>query len=170
MKKRRWRRAVGALVLIASGTSACQLYRLERSLGPVNSDFLSKTRYIITREERKVFLEMPDSAKPEFIDEFWKRRDPDPDTEENEFKIEYFHRIDEADKTFLSEGRPGWLTDRGRILILFGFPIDRITERMGLETDGRCREIWNYGNFPVVYNAEQGRYFEEGKGTATERL
>jgi GWxTD domain-containing protein len=133
-------------------SSSCKLYNLEQKLSPANADFLSKVRYIVTREERKIFLELPDSEKPKFIEEFWKRRDPDPDTEENEFKIEYFNRIELATKQFASEGIPGWLTDRGRIYILFGPPTDKITQPMGGDPSTRCGEIWYYGNFPVIFS------------------
>jgi len=133
--------------------ASCRLYNLERKLAPDYADFLSKVRYIITAEERKIFLELPDSEKDAFIEEFWRRRDPDPETEENEFKIEYFNRIEKANELFLGEGRPGWLTDRGRIYILFGPPTDRITYPMGAPGSGGrgCQEIWYYGNFPVVF-------------------
>jgi hypothetical protein len=50
---------------------------------------------------------------------------------------------------FLGEGRPGWLTDRGRIFILFGSPTERHTYPM--EASGYCREVWYYGNFPVIF-------------------
>lgn len=130
--------------------SSCRLYKLARKLSPEYADFYSKVRYIITKEEEKIFLELPDSEKDQFIEEFWARRDPDPDTEENEFKMEYFDRIDKANELFVSEGKPGWLTDRGRIYILFGPPTDRITDSMGNEY-GVCQEVWYYGNFPVVF-------------------
>lgn len=129
----------------------CRLYKLERKLGPENAEFLSKVRYIITNEERKIFLELPDSEKKEFIEEFWRRRDPDPGTEENEFKMEYFNRIERANELFLGEGKQGWLTDRGRIYVLFGPPLDRIKDPMGGDPSSRCREIWYYGDFPVVF-------------------
>jgi GWxTD domain-containing protein len=132
-------------------SSSCRLYKLERELDPENAEFLNKVRYIITGKERKIFLELPDAEKEEFKKEFWKRRDPDPSTEENEFKMTYFNRMESADELFVSEGRPGWLTDRGRIYILFGPPTDRITYPMGGDPYSRCREIWYYGNFPVVF-------------------
>jgi GWxTD domain-containing protein len=131
--------------------SSCRLYRLERNLNPVNAEFLSKVRYIITGKERKIFLELPDSEKKAFRENFWEIRDPDPDTEENEFKMEYFNRIETANGLFVSEGRPGWLTDRGRIYILFGPPYERMTYVMGSASGDRNREIWYYGNFPIVF-------------------
>ncbi len=130
---------------------SCRLYKLEKKLDPVDAEFLSKVRYIITSKERKIFLELPDSEKEKFREEFWKRRDPDPSTEENEFKMEYFNRIEKANEAFMSEGEPGWMTDRGRIYILFGPPMDRITDILGADRNNRCREIWYYGNFPVIF-------------------
>lgn len=132
-------------------SSSCRLYKLEQKLDPDNAEFLSRVRYIITAKERKIFLELPDAEKEDFKKEFWKRRDPDPSTEENEFKMEYFNRMEASENLFVSEGKPGWLTDRGRIYILFGPPLDRITYPMGEDPYGRCREIWYYGNFPVVF-------------------
>ena len=130
-------------------SSSCYYYRLERKLNPENADWLNKVRYIITSEERKFFLDSPDSKKEEFKEEFWLRRDPNPQTEENEFKIEFDERMKEANELFISEGIPGWLTDRGRIFILFGPPLERIASPQGL--DGRSEEVWYYGNFPVAF-------------------
>lgn len=144
----------GMFLLLWAGLSlaaGCRFYNLERKLDPVNEDFLSKTRYIITREERRTFLLLPDTEKPQFIEEFWLRRDPDPDTPENEFKMEYFNRLERATRLFVGEGMPGWLTDRGRIFVLFGPPMDRITQPVGGDAYTRCQEIWYYGNFPVVF-------------------
>lgn len=144
---------VSALMILAAASLAagCRLYNLERKLAPVYDDFLSKTRYITTRQERRAFLLLPDAEKPVYIEEFWRRRDPDPDTPENEFKIEYFNRIEQADRLFIGEGMPGWLSDRGRIYVLFGPPMDRITQPMGTDAYNRCQEVWYYGNFPVVF-------------------
>lgn len=132
-------------------SSSCRLYNIERKLDPVNADFISKVKYIITRKERKIFLELPNSEREQFIEKFWERRDPDPDTEENEFKMEYFNRIEKASDLFIGEAKPGWLTDRGRIYILFGPPMDRMRYPMGGDPYSRCREIWYYGAFPVVF-------------------
>ncbi len=132
-------------------SSSCRLYNIERKLDPVNADFISKVKYIISKKERKIFLELPDSEREQFIEKFWERRDPEPDTEENEFKMEYFSRIERASELFISEAKPGWLTDRGRIYILFGPPTDRIRYPMGGDPYSRCREIWYYGAFPVVF-------------------
>ena len=130
-------------------TSSCYYYKLEQKLDPKNAEFLSKVRYIITSQERKIFLELPDSEKENFKEEFWKRRDPDPNTEENEFKMGYLDRIEKANELFGTEPKPGYLTDRGRIYVLFGPPSDRSTNPMS--SGGGCGEIWYYGNFPVIF-------------------
>ncbi len=131
----------------------CRLYQLEKKLSPEYKEFFSKVRYIITKEERKIFLDLPDSEKREFQEEFWSRRDPDLFTDENEFKEEYFQRIDEANRLFHG-GRPGWLQDRGRIYILFGPPSERHTYSMQRST--KPREVWYYGNFPVIFIDHMG--------------
>ncbi|MFQ6082151.1 MAG: GWxTD domain-containing protein [Candidatus Aminicenantia bacterium] len=130
---------------------SCRLYRLEQNLNPEEKEFLFKVRYIITKEERKIFLELPPSERKEFIEKFWERRDPDPDTEINEFKEEYYQRIEDANQLFRGEGREGWLTDRGRIYIIFGPPTDRLTYPMGWGPTGRPTEVWYYGYFQVVF-------------------
>lgn len=129
--------------------ASCLTSRLERKLKPADQEWLSEVRYIITPEERKIFLELPESEREKFKEDFWARRDPDPDTEKNEFKDEYYQRLNRANQMFLGEGRPGWLTDRGRIYILFGPPTERYTYPM--EASGYCREVWYYGSFPVIF-------------------
>lgn len=148
-------RALGPtlLVLGLAAISACRLYNIERKLTPAHSDFLSKVGYIITGEERKIFLELPDTEKDGYIEEFWRRRDPDPGTERNEYKLEYEGRLQQAGNLFRGEGRPGWQTDRGRIYILFGPPFERLTYPM--DATGFCREVWYYGSFPVVFVDDQ---------------
>jgi GWxTD domain-containing protein len=123
----------------------------QKKLPPEYEQFLSEVRYIITSAERKDFLNLPDSGKAGFIEEFWKRRDPDPSTPENEFKDEYLGRIAKADDLFFGEGRPGWLTDRGRIYVLFGPPTQRQTSPPSADARGRCQELWYYRDFPVVF-------------------
>ncbi len=83
--------------------------------------------YIISDEERAAFKKLNnDEERETFIENFWLRRDPSPDTEENEFKEEHYRRIAYANEHFAS-GIPGWKTDRGRIYITFG-PADEIED------------------------------------------
>jgi len=136
------------LMLFAS----CQSYQLKKKLNPDEQEFLSTVRFIITKEERKIFLRLPPSERQAFIEEFWAKRDLNPETEENEYKEEYFSRIEDANRLFRGEGTPGWLTDRGRIYILFGPPFSRkIYPSDVYGAIIRAREVWYYGNFPIIF-------------------
>lgn len=78
--------------------------------------------YIITPEERDAFVRLKTSEEREhFIEQFWTRRDPTPDTVENEFKEEHYRRIAYSNERF-ALGTPGWKTDRGRFYITYGPP------------------------------------------------
>lgn len=152
MKRGRFARLGPALILLlAFLTAACGSHRLIRRLDPESRDFISKVRYLITAEERRTFLNLPAAERPAFQDEFWKKRDPDPETEENEFKTQYFQRIDEASHLFTDGQEPGWLQDRGRIYILLGPPDTRETYPRGATFYGIPVEIWYYGFFPIAF-------------------
>jgi GWxTD domain-containing protein len=100
--------------------------------------------YIITDSERRIFSSLPTADdKLVFIESFWKRRDPTPETPENEFRDQYAARFGYANARFRA-GRPGWKTDRGRIYILLGPPsyIDR--NPMGRTSTERPSEVWTY--------------------------
>jgi len=78
--------------------------------------------YIITPKEKEVFLMLEGDRERElFIEAFWKHRDPDSITLENEFKEEHYRRIAYANK-WLGRGTPtpGWKTEMGRIYIILG--------------------------------------------------
>ena len=81
--------------------------------------------YIISPEERSSFLHLSTNEEREqFIEAFWQRRNPDPESAENTFKEEHYRRIAYANEHF-SSGIPGWKTDRGRIYIMWG-PADEV--------------------------------------------
>ena len=152
MKRRGALGLAAAILLVAGG---CALSRLERALDPESRDFLSKVRYLITGDERAAFLHLPADERPAFIEDFWKKRDPKPETPENEFKIEYFQRIDTANHLFTDGGEPGWLQDRGRMYILLGPPSERLTYPRGVTFYGLPMEFWYYGFFEIVFVDER---------------
>jgi GWxTD domain-containing protein len=123
---------------------------MQKKLDPESREFISKVRYIISKKERKVFLNLPESERQAFMEEFWKSRDPSPDTELNEYKEEYFKRIDEANHLF-KEGSPGWLQDRGRVYILLGPPWERQTYPRGINFYDKPEEIWFYGFYVIRF-------------------
>jgi GWxTD domain-containing protein len=112
-------------------------------------------RWIITDEEQKAFkLLSNDEERDQFIEAFWQRRDPTPDTIENEFKEEHYRRMAYANEHYAA-GIPGWKSDRGRIYIMYG-PADEIEshpsggsyerpmEEGGGETSTYPFEDWRY--------------------------
>jgi GWxTD domain-containing protein len=111
--------------------------------------------WIITDEERAAFKQLSnDEERDNFIEAFWQRRDPTPDTEENEYKEEHYRRIAYANEHYAA-GIPGWKTDRGRIYIMYGPPdendshpgggtYERPIEEGGGETSTFPFEDWRY--------------------------
>ena len=111
--------------------------------------------YIITDQERKAFKNLTnDEEREAFIEAFWQRRNPDPDSPENEFREEHYRRIAYANEHFAA-GKPGWKTDRGRIYIMWGKPDDieshpsggsyqRPYDEGGGETATFPFETWHY--------------------------
>ncbi len=122
--------------------------------------------YIITAEEKAVFEKLTTvEEKERFIEQFWLRRDPDPSTPENEFKIEHYRRIQYANEKF-SAGVPGWKTDRGMIYIKYG-PPDTVESHEGGET--YIRPTYEGGGTTSVYPFEVWRYqYIEGVGPDVE--
>jgi GWxTD domain-containing protein len=112
-------------------------------------------RWIITDEERSTFMQLSnDEERDQFIEAFWQRRDPTPDTEENEYKEEHYRRIAYANEHFAA-GIPGWKSDRGHMYIVFGPPdeidshpsggsYERPMEEGGGETSTFPFETWRY--------------------------
>lgn len=117
--------------------------------------------YIITAPELEAFKKLKTNEEREnFITEFWRRRDPDPDTERNEYMEEYYERIAYANERF-SSGIPGWKTDRGRVYITRGKPdsidshpsggsYDRPSYEGGGSTTTYPFEVWFYRNVDGV--------------------
>jgi GWxTD domain-containing protein len=111
--------------------------------------------YIITDEESKAFKNLSnDEERDAFIEQFWLRRNPTPDSPENEFREEHYRRIAYANEHFAA-GKPGWKTDRGHIYIAYGKPdsIDshpsggayqRPMDEGGGETSTFPFETWHY--------------------------
>jgi len=112
-------------------------------------------RWIITPEEEQAFKQLSnDEERDNFIEQFWLRRDPTPDTQENEFKEEHYRRIAYANEHFAA-GIPGWKTDRGRIYIMYG-PADEIESHPSGGTYERPQE--EGGGSTSTYPFEQWRY------------
>lgn len=116
---------------------------------------------LVTADERRAFKALKtDEERERFIEYIWSRRDPDPDTEENEFREEFYERIAYANANFAT-GIPGWRTDRGRIYIRWGKPdsiesrpsggaYDRPAYHGGGSTTTYPFEVWFYRHLDGV--------------------
>lgn len=123
-------------------------------------------RWIITDEERKTFMSLKtDDEREQFIEQFWLRRDPDPDTDVNEYREDYYQRIAYANEKYTS-GIPGWKTDRGRMYIMFGKPDQVESHPSGGSYD---RPTWEGGGNTSTYPFEIWWYrYIEGVGSDIE--
>jgi GWxTD domain-containing protein len=119
--------------------------------------------YIITDEERTAFKRLQtDEEREQFIEQFWLRRDPTPDSIENEFKEEHYRRIAYANERYAS-GIPGWKADRGRIYIMYGPPDENESHPSGGSYERPPEEG---GGTTSTFPFEKWRYrYIEGIGT-----
>src|SRR5579872_1135449 len=132
-----------------------QASKLAQESAPYNTWLTEEAIYIITKDETDAFLRLTTNEEREqFIEEFWRRRNPDPDSPENSFREEHYRRIAYANERF-SSGIPGWKTDRGRIYIIWGPPdeieshpaggtYDRPAQQGGGTTTTYPWELWHY--------------------------
>jgi GWxTD domain-containing protein len=146
-----------------NGKGKKNLRKLEKELATPYKKWLEEeVPYIISDEERSAFLQLQTNEEREqFIEGFWQRRDPTPDTVENEFKEEHYRRIAYANERF-SSGIPGWRTDRGRIYIIWGKP-DEIESHSAGSTYNR--PMTEGGGQTTVYGFDDWTYhYLEGIG------
>ena len=135
--------------------------KVKQELKKAYVNWVNDVDLILTKSERDAWAKLAtDDEREQFIKDFWRTRDPDPDTEENEFKEQYFERVAYANEHF-SSGKPGRMTDRGRIYIKFGkpdeiesHPAGGLYERPSYEGGGSTStypfEKWFYRYIPNV--------------------
>ena len=143
-----------------------ELYKQRKELrqelkGPYKTWLTEEVPYIITDEERKAFMTLSnDEEREAFIENFWQRRNPNPDDPDNSYRDEHYRRIQYANDHYAA-GKPGWKTDRGRIYIMWGKPdsidshpsggmYDRPQDEGGGETSTFPFEIWHYRYLPGI--------------------
>ena len=101
------------------------------------------TRYLLTRDEDRAYKGLKtDAERRRFIETFWKRRDPTPETPHNEFRDDFWRRVQAANDLFNDTAREGWITDRGKIYILLGPPDDMLNEQVARSHRGII--LWMY--------------------------
>ncbi len=129
---------------------------IRNELTPEDRKWLNEdVRWIITDEEARAFKNLAnEEERQQYIEMFWQRRNPNPDSPENEFRDEHYARIAYANEHFAA-GKPGWMTDRGHIYIAFGKPdsidshpsggsYERPMEEGGGSTSTFPFEVWHY--------------------------
>ncbi len=131
--------------------------------GPYRKWLNEDVLYIITDEEKTAFKRLStEDEREQFIEQFWLRRDPTPDSAENEFKEEHYRRIAYTNERYAS-GIPGWKTDRGRIYITFGPPDENESHPSGGSYE---RPYEEGGGTTSTYPFEKWRYrWIEGIGS-----
>ena len=130
------RSLASATVLLALGlgglaTGGCALGAGSNQPASARAWVEGPVRWLILPDEARRFRRLSSSAEVlHFIEEFWRRRDPDPQSPGNPVAQRFFERVQAADLLYAGEGKPGSLTDRGRTLILLGSPsVLRYTQR-----------------------------------------
>ncbi len=139
----------------------------KREMADIYAKWLDEdVHWIITDEEREVFKKLQtDEERERLIEGFWLRRDPNPETSENEYKEEYYSRIAYANEHF-SSGKPGWLTDRGRTYIQHGKPDSIDSHPSGGTYE---RPYWQGGGTTSTFPFEIWFYrYIEGVGSGIE--
>ncbi|MEJ5351249.1 MAG: GWxTD domain-containing protein [Melioribacteraceae bacterium] len=132
----------------------------------------SEIKYIATQREIEQYKSLDSlNAKREFLYNFWKKRDPDPSTPINEFKEDYMKRVEYANRNFGIYTKEGYLTDRGRVYLIYGEPDQR--DFYPSESNMKPYEIWFYnqieggvtfifgdvtgfGNYELLHSTKRG--------------
>jgi GWxTD domain-containing protein len=129
--------------------------KIKREIKKAYVDWIKDHDLILTQAERDAWKKLQtDDEREAFIADVWNSRDPDPDTEENEFKQQFYERVAYANEHF-SSGIPGRLTDRGRIYIKFGKPDEIESHPTGGSFE---RPSWQGGGSTSTYPWEKWFY------------
>lgn len=154
--------------------------KIQREIKKAYINWVNDVDLILTQPERDAWKKLAtDEEREQFIETVWRVRDPDPDTEENEFKQQFYERVAYANEHF-SSGKPGRLTNRGRIYIKFGKPDDieshpaggqyeRPYSEGGGSTSTYPFEKWFYRDLPNVRTGVELE-FVDPTGTGEYRL
>jgi GWxTD domain-containing protein len=151
-----------------NGTLGVEESSLVQWLTPIYRDWLAEdVGYIITKDERRAFLELTSDADRDlFIQQFWERRNPDPDSQDNTFESEHYRRISYSNKHFSTGSIAGWKTDRGRIYIEWGPPDEIVQGSAGV---AKPRETWRFRYLEGI--GEDVEYeFTDSSGSGDYRL
>jgi GWxTD domain-containing protein len=138
---------IGVVVLAQSHSTGQKLVASSATsplAGPYQTWLDQDVRWIIAPDERSAYTALQTNPERlQFIKEFWERRNPDSGSVENTFKEEHYRRLAYSNEHFAS-GRPGWISDRGRIYIVYGKPDSIDAHPSGGNSDATPFEVWHY--------------------------
>ncbi|HWC72683.1 MAG TPA: GWxTD domain-containing protein [Gemmatimonadales bacterium] len=127
-------------------------------------EMASLLRYFDRQDWVDSLKRSPPESRPEVWRDFWKATDPNPLTPENEALDEYFQRVQQANVRFQDEGQPGWLTERGEVLITLGDPDEVLDMTNTLDRTGQRLLRWTYNTDRLVL------YFQDQTGFSRYQL
>lgn len=154
---KKWVRIPGPYVLVVEArsgrhkASARESFFIQYTDNPSSMEFFNTSmayfralKYVTSSSDFSKVERASEEQRPQLIEQFWKERDPTPETERNELKEEFLRRLQFALKHFsiATEGRPGSDTDRGKIYIIYGPPSE--VQRRSIEIGSNPYEIWYY--------------------------
>ena len=133
------------IILIAAACASLKPPELD----PEAKEFHNYAKHFFSKEEARIFSNlMTKEEREEFIENFWEIRDPNPDTDINEFKVEIEKRYEYV-VSYLKESHvPGWKTDRGMIYLVLGPPLDKHRETVLTNSRLIGYVSWYYGYNP----------------------
>lgn len=103
---------------------------------------VEQMQYVLNDHDKVMLKSLAPAAQRTYISQIWRRFDPVPATPVNEFREEYFRRVQYANEQFTAGFSAGWQTDRGRVAIKFGIPNE--VERFPARTHAKPYEVWTY--------------------------
>ncbi len=140
------------------------LFLLAADFKKEKEEVFDELMLIMTKQEKKEFKKIKNEEElRKFVEDFWKRRDPDPSDQKNEVKELYYKRMEETKRLFREPGRKPWLTDRGRVYMMLGRPTSWRKEEMQKNTTVNY-ERWDYEDLHLVV------YFEDEYGLGKYKL
>lgn len=109
-----------------------------KSLKPYTEEESARIRkeisIIADKEEIELYDSLPLELRPYFVERFWKRRDPTPETQFNELKEAFYERLEYVNEKFSISNKEGWQTDMGRVYLKYGEPDEISSQPMGLSS------------------------------------
>lgn len=132
-------------------------------------EMMSLLRYFDEQEWVDSLRKAPTERRSAVWREFWKATDPVAITPENEALDDYFRKVQQANVRFPDEGEPGWLTDRGEVLITLGEPDEVLDLSSGMDRSGLRAIRWTYSNLRLVLYFQDQTGFNHFKLTPTSR-